>query len=169
MPNPIAFLLGAGASFPLGIPMMVGFYTTFREYLGRRHPHCFALLERLEGAATHPTHDLETLLSDLNTLAGLGPALALLHGDAAAHEKDVELARELRGYLDAFIVDTCERFDRVAAVRELQSLLAVREFGPLWIFTTNYDRIVEHACDQSGIDWTDGFQRPQACGRRLGG
>jgi hypothetical protein len=140
--------------------MMVGFYTTFREYLRRRHPHCFALLERLEAAATRPTHDLETLLSDLNILAGLGPALALLGGDAAAHEKEVGLARELRGYLDAFIVDTCERFNRTAAVSELQPLLAVREFGPLWIFTTNYDRVVEHACDQSGIDWTDGFQHP---------
>jgi len=160
MPNPIVFLLGAGASSPFGIPMMAGFYAAFRKYLAARHPHCFALLERLERSGRHPTQDLETLLSDLNAVAGLSIGLGLLGAAAAEHEEDVKLARELRGYLDAFIVDTCERFDQAASVRELQPLLALRDLGPLWVFTTNYDRIVEYACEQSEISWTDGFEHP---------
>ena len=68
------------------------------------------------------------------------------------------LLASLRGYLDAFIVNTCERFDRGAAARELVPLLRLREVGALWLFTTNYDRTVEYACEQNGIDWTDGFE-----------
>jgi len=160
MTNPVTFLLGAGAAFPFGVPMMTGFYADFREYLSRRYPHCFTFLERLERAGTHPTRDLETLLSDLSAVVDLNRGLTLLGVGSASHQPDVELARELRGYLDAFIVDTCERFDRASPARELQPLLALHELGPLWVFTTNYDRIIEYACEQSGISWTDGFERP---------
>jgi hypothetical protein len=78
MSTPIAFLLGAGASFPYGVPMMIGFYNEFREYIERRHPHCFALLRTLETHGGHSRPDLETLLSDLHAVLAVEQGLAAL-------------------------------------------------------------------------------------------
>jgi hypothetical protein len=158
MNNPIVFLLGAGASFPYGVPMMAEFYTEFRTYLQRRHPQCMNLLERLEQQGNHVRPDLETLLSDLSSVLNVDQALQLIGMDTTLVAADIENARELRGYLDAFIIDRCERFDREKSALEVQSLLALREIAPLWVFTTNYDRILELACDSQGISWADGFE-----------
>lgn len=157
MTVPIALLLGAGASFPYAIPMMAGFYREFKTYIDRRHPHCAQLLTTLEKNGAHPRPDLETLLSDLQSVLGLETGLSVLGKEPGTHE-EVGLARELRGYLDAFIVDRCERFEREKASRELPALLALRQVAPVWIFSTNYDRIIEHACETNGVPWTDGFQ-----------
>jgi len=163
MTSPIASLLGAGASYPYGVPMMTGFYAEFRTHLERRHQHCFALLKTLEEHGDHARPDLETLLSDLQSVLGLEVGLSAIGKEPATHE-EIAVARELRGYLDAFIVDRCERFDREKAGRELPALLALRKVAPVWVFSTNYDRIVEHACEANSVQWSDGFQSgaPQA-------
>jgi HEAT repeat protein/SIR2-like protein len=155
---PITFLLGAGASYPYGVPMMAAFYSEFRAYLERRHPHCFALMRTIESHADRSKPDLETLLSDLHSVLAVGAGLSLMGKDQATTMGDASVARELQGYLDAFIVDRCERFNWEKATRELPALLDLREVGPLWIFSTNYDRVVEHACDAHGVAWCDGFE-----------
>jgi len=157
MNNPIAFLLGAGASFPYSVPTMDGFYTAFKEHLQRRHRTHFALLSQFESSNRHPSYDLETLLSDLQLAASASDSLALLGVPSASVPlRTTELA-ELRAYLDAFIIDTCERFDRQSA-GDLSAMLALRQLGALWIFTTNYDRIVEYACEHANVEYSDGFE-----------
>jgi HEAT repeats/SIR2-like domain len=161
--TPISFLLGAGASFPYGVPMMAGFYSEFRAHVERRHSHCFALLRTLEEHGGHARPDLETLLSDLQAVAGVETGLSAMGKDVSTLG-EIAVARELRGYLDAFIVDQCERFDRERVSRELATLFELRRVAPVWIFSTNYDRIVEYACEANGVSWSDGFQvgSPQA-------
>lgn len=160
MNNPIGFLLGAGASHPYGVPAMAAFYSAFRDHLMKRHPRHFALLQRLESGKRHAAYDLETLLSDLQLAMMAQESLALLGVDVDdASLAAVDLA-ELRGFLDAFIIDTCERFDRQNSAVEMTAILNLQRFGPLWIFTTNYDRIVEQACEHNGIGFSDGFRAP---------
>jgi hypothetical protein len=133
-------------------------YTEFREHLRQRHPKHFGLLERLERGHIGGSFDLETLLADLLLATSAAPSLRLL--DVAVDPTSLfseELA-ELRGFLDAFIIDTCERFDRKTSASELLPILKLRALGPLWIFTTNYDRLVEQACEQNAIDSADGFE-----------
>lgn len=157
MSNPIAFLLGAGASVHYGVPSMAPFYKAFREHLQRRHPDHFKLLERFEAAGRHAAYDLETLLSDLQlaTSAMEGRGLLGLPNEGTG-ELTVQLA-ELRGFLDTFVIDACERFERERSAQELNTILQMRELGPLWIFSTNYDRVVEHACEQNQVTFSDGF------------
>lgn len=157
MNAPLTFLLGAGASLPFGIPVMTGFYNEFREHVRDRHPHCFSLLETFENTSRHDRPDLETLLTDLGHVTGLELGFQALNSDSSAVGTEIERARELRGYLDAFIVDTCERYEREKAVTELSPLLALSEIAPIWFFSTNFDRIVEHCCEHKGIAWSDGF------------
>jgi HEAT repeats/SIR2-like domain len=156
--NPISFLLGAGASYPFGVPMMAGFYREFREHLERRHRHCFGLLQKFEQNAPHANVDLESLLTDLNSILGVERGLALVGGNQSPIREEISVARELRGYLDAFVVDRCERFNREKAGSELATILALRQYGPVWIFSTNYDRIVEFACQANSVPCSDGFE-----------
>jgi hypothetical protein len=155
--SPIAFLLGAGASYPYGVPLMSGFYRDFTDHVAKRHPHCSAFLASLDARHAVPRSDLETLITDLQNILSLTTGLETLGYSEAAVTSGVEMARELRGYLDAFIVDRCERFDRDKASTELRPLLALSTDGALWVFSTNYDRIVEFACEANGIAWSDGF------------
>jgi len=157
MNNPITFLIGAGASFPYGVPMMVGFYREFREYLDRRHHHCFEFLTQVEQRAGHAECDLENLLSDLQSILSVERGLTIVGRDQGEVQEQISLARELRGYLDAFVIDRCERFDREKVRADFRSLLDLRQHGPLWVFSTNYDRILEFACEAHGISWSDGF------------
>ena len=157
MTNPIAFLLGAGASYPYGVPMMSGFYRDFTEHVARRHPHCSEFLASLDARHTSPKPDLETLITDLQNILSVTTGLEALGYSESAVTSGVEMARELRGYLDAFLVDRCERFDREKAATELRPLLELSSGNALWIFSTNYDRIVEFACEANGIGCSDGF------------
>lgn len=158
MSGPVAFLIGAGASYPYGVPLMVGLYDGFHELVERRYRRCLPLLELLTRPERHARPDLETLLSDLQeTIASAAHARSLGH-NLAGLEEQASLATELRGYLDAYIVDSCERFDRQRAFREMKRLLDLSAHGPLWIFTTNYDRIIEYACEHHGIVFADGFE-----------
>lgn len=158
MSYPLSFLLGAGASAPYSVPMMAGFYAQFRDYVENRHPECFLLLKDLESKADRKTNDLETLLTDLQLILGGTKAMSLLGVSQTDDVKEkLETARQLRGYLDAFIVDTCERFDREKSERELKAILELGTIAPLNIFTTNYDRVPEYVCEQMKLPFSDGF------------
>ncbi|HLA80907.1 MAG TPA: hypothetical protein VJP78_04635, partial [Thermoleophilia bacterium] len=159
-PNPVVFLLGAGASYPYGIPMMRGFYQEFRAHLVRRHPEALPLVERFEEKVGRDDADLETLLGHLQLVLGLPAGLEVLGAETRELDSQVQLARELQGYLDAFIVDRCQHFERERAFVELQSLFRLCRHGPLWIFTTNYDLVIEYVCERAGTRLTDGFDAP---------
>ena len=160
MRNPTAFLLGAGASLPYGIPMMAGFYEQFGEHLLRRHPQCVDLVGRFEAKTRPRNPDLETLLEHIQRVLSLPEALAALGAESDDLAAQVSLTRELKGFLDAFIVDACQRFDRRRAEREIGNLCRLRRFGPLWVFSTNYDLIIEHVCEQLKLPHADGFEAP---------
>ena len=158
--NPISVLLGAGASVPYGVPMMKEFYVTFKHFLTQRYPSCADLVGRLERRSGRQVHDLETLMTDLLAVAGIPEGLKKLGAEAQGISPDIAKAQETRGYLDAFIVDTCEAFDRSGAEKEVARLFSLCELGPLWVFTTNYDRVVEHAAAEGDVPFTDGFEDP---------
>src|SRR5689334_19541038 len=105
MTNPIAFLMGAGASYPYGVPMMSGFYRDFTEHVATRHPHCSAFLASLDARHSSPRPDLETLITDLQNILSVTTGLDALGYSESTVTSGVQMARELRGYLDAFIVD----------------------------------------------------------------
>jgi len=158
MSSSVIFLFGAGASYPYGIPMMAGFYSSFKKYISDRYPNCYELLMRFESTWGKTQPDLEQLLSALESVLNIEKGLNLVGTVTEKHKEDVLTAKELRGYLDAFIVDTCEQFGRKNAIRELTDLLELRNLQQLWLFSTNYDRILEYVCEQNNIKYSDGFK-----------
>ena len=96
----VGFLLGAGASFPFGIPMMREFYTQFIDYVRTSRAHCMPLIERLVGENANP--DLEVLIERLEQVRAIRFGLDILGNGGKDVTQRMDLADELRGYLDMF-------------------------------------------------------------------
>lgn len=161
----LTFLLGAGASFPYGIPMMRQFYLRFSEYIAKQRAHCRPLLDTLtagmDGAA-----DLELLIQRLEYVRAMRSGLAALGRDDDELRERIDLADELRGYLDAYLIETCEAFDRERVKSEFAPFVKLAHAQNATVFTTNYDRLVETAAAAADIPFADGFEpmssRPEA-------
>jgi NAD-dependent SIR2 family protein deacetylase len=153
----VAFLLGAGASFPFGIPMMRQFYEEFVAYVLKQRAHCAPLLEKImAGCGESP--DLELLIQRLEEVRGIRSGLAALGQRAGDLAEQISLADELRGYLDSFLIETCERFDADLVKRKFSRLVEFAHNRDAYIFTTNYDRLVEVSAASRDLRCADGFE-----------
>lgn len=155
----VGFLLGAGASYPFGIPMMRELYTGFSEYIATRRPHCSALMDRIADNA-QATLDLEALITQLDKIRAVRDGLEVLEKNAATDlGEDLEKADELRGYLDAYLIEVCEQFSRDKVEAILTRFVRFCHSHNSYIFSTNYDRLIETASDIESVPCADGFEQ----------
>lgn len=152
----VGFLLGAGASFPFGIPMMREFYERFISYIDLNRSHCMPLVRKIaEGAAQH---DLESFIQQLEQVRAVRQGLKVLGETEGEIYQRLELADDLRGYLDMFLIETCEKFNDEKVTTVLSKFVQFAGNRNSDIFTTNYDRLVEVAATSSGVVYSDGFE-----------
>lgn len=114
------------------------------------------LLEKLDQRHSGEV-DLETVITDLRDLRKATETitgLAEISKDLGTYAKD---ARLLHDHLMKFIITRCEKFDEQRAIRAYKPILELGNINPLWIFTTNYDRVIEYCCEMSNIQFSDGF------------
>lgn len=153
----VSFLIGAGFSASFGIPTMAPFYSDFISEARGRYPSLGASLERaISKIEAQP--DLESLLSVLNAASEVqsGVPQEFLTEEIRGWAFD---AVALRSHLLSYIVERCENFDRAMAAKQCAPLLkGVAERGAV-VFSTNYDRVIEHACRSAEIELADGFER----------
>lgn len=157
MSGKVAFLVGAGFSYPYGVPTMRPFFSDFVAEVKIRYPSLVPALDKaMYKIDENP--DLESLLSVLNgasdSVSGLPEELVTDEIQRWASE-----AITLRSYLLSYIVERCEAFDRQKAIEQCSPLLAGLATTGAIIFSTNYDRVVEHVCRSAGLDLSDGFER----------
>lgn len=157
MSEKVSFLIGAGFSAPFGVPTMGPFYSDFVEEAKSRYPTLTTSLDRaINKAGSEP--DLENLLSVLNAASEVGAGLPEdLLNDAIRDWATG--AGTLRGHLLSYIVERCESFDRARAVEACAPFAQGLGGSGAAIFSTNYDRVIEHACQVAGVELSDGFQR----------
>ena len=156
----ISFLLGAGFSAPFDIPTMSPFLGSFCDLAKHKYPQLSdTLTKHLDKLGNEP--DLESLLSSL------GKAERVLDG----LPQDIEINEEfnswqkqslyLKSHLISYIIERCERFDRNLATEILSPVMTRiytdSSIQKIHLFTTNYDRIIEHVCDTLDIEFADGF------------
>ncbi len=156
MMHKVGFLLGAGASFPFGIPMMRQFYEEFMDYVRTHRVHCLPLAEKLTEGTAVP--DLEYLIQRLEQVRAVRAGLAILGQSANGIGNDLALAEELRGYLDMFLIETCEQFNDAKVKAKLTRFIRLVHTHDAYVFTTNYDRLVEVAATAIGVPYSDGFE-----------
>ena len=163
----LSVLLGAGASFHLGLPAIRSVsLDDLKEMLsdagesltGEEESLLEKLLDGKDG-------DLEAVLGGLSASISYAEVWDVLSLPGGTGEIDPSVIRELRAKLNFSIARACELSEGSAA----DSSLAHREFfrkilssrrGELprvKVFTTNYDLAIEHALDRLGVPYFDGF------------
>ena len=156
----VVFLLGAGFSAPYGIPTMRPFLHSFRRMAQSKYPDLHDTLEQ-HFARLGDDSDIEELLSGLGKAERLSDAMPGGTIDSAELRVWQEQSRYLKSHLISYIIEQCERYDEesVKAVLSpsLRMLTDLAEIETVHIFTTNYDRIVEVACEEADIEYADGF------------
>ena len=160
MPMSVAFLLGAGFSAPYGIPTMRPFLHSFRRMAQSKYPDLYDTLE-LHFARLGDDSDIEALLSGLGKAERLAEAMPSGVIDSTELRVWQEQSRYLKSHLISYIIEQCERYDEEAVKAvlspSLRMLADLSEIETVHIFTTNYDRIVEVACEEADIEYADGF------------
>ncbi len=157
MSGKVAFLVGAGFSYPYGVPTMRPFFSDFVAEAKIRYPSLIPTLDKaLDKIEKEP--DLESLLSVLN---GASDSISGLPEELVTDEirRWASEAVTLRSYLLSYIVERCEAFDRQKAFQQCSPLLKGLATTGVTVFSTNYDRVVEHVCRSAGIELSDGFER----------
>jgi hypothetical protein len=152
----VAFLVGAGLSQPYGVPTMKPFYDQFRAHVTKNFPSCLPALDF--SGPTNAAADLESVISGLQSLIQTRQTLAQIGQPEEQMPPAVRAAEQAFGYLSAYVIDTCERFDRAKAQKELTPLIKLMADHSCWCFTTNYDRIPEVVAASMGLPVSDGFE-----------
>lgn len=160
----VLFVLGAGFSAPFDVPTMRPFLRSFEEMAKKKYPELVDTLQKHLSKLMDDS-DIEALLTSLGSaesvINSLPPEMPVSE-DLKQWEKE---SRFLKAHLVSYIIERCERFNRERAesvleplIRRLYQSSSIRETH---LFTTNYDRIIEHVCESCGIDFSDGFDKPR--------
>jgi len=159
--SPVILLLGAGASMPLGKPVMEQFVRGLVEQI--EYIENPALLLSLVSARGY---DLEKIMEDLETFLALDYISSFAFHSEPPYEASRSDAENLRSYIRHSIIREYRNIDANKAVNIYQPLLdeifshldSTNHCLP--IFTTNYDLAIESFCDlkYSQYDLVDGMQ-----------
>lgn len=153
---PLVFIIGAGASCAVGIPDIEGFYEEFKTYL-RQKKEDHSLVEEQEQRPMAEKPNLETLITglrDIQSSFGTFSRISTVPEDLKKHAEDAE---RLHNLLMSFVINSCNRFDQKRAVQYYRPLLEISKVKPIWVFTTNYDRVIEYCCEICDMPFSDGF------------
>jgi len=153
-PGPV-FLLGAGASFCAGLPGVRGLTELVRSKLRGTNQTAFKEVIHflIDNGIDNP--NIEEILSELfHRLSGL---------DLSTKERSrlTELFRKICLLIkDALLIDTPTEFHiefmkRIVSRRKAEP---AKKAPPIQIFTTNYDLLIELACEAQGISAINGFE-----------
>jgi len=159
--SPVILFLGAGASVPLGKPVMEQFIRDLVEQIGyTQNP---ALLLSLVSARGY---DLEKIMEDLETFLALDYISSFAFHREPPYEASRSDAENLRSYIRHSIIREYRNIDANKAANVYQPLLdeifshldSTNHCLP--IFTTNYDLAIESFCElkYSQYDLVDGMQ-----------
>ena len=171
---PIAFLLGAGVSIPIGIPAMSGIYSDFlkpsKSGITRSERSICELLIKKLGVMP----DLEEFLLAANAVGDFGASSLskFVEGcvstrsdgrriqdyrNRLAEKTDVLLSTRTR--ILQYLSETCFRFNRDRACVIFDNLVRVVADRGCPIFSTNYDFALEHVAIQRQLPIEDNFRQ----------
>jgi len=150
-----AFLFGAGASKPLGIPTT---NTMASQFL--RQSRNGQLINLVRKKTTNP--DIETVINVVRAVKNLPKNVGLnLIEDNKVFEKCKEMSalyHEVELTLSQFIRQKCLKPNLKTSIRLYKPLLELNDVAILKIFTTNYDTAIENVCRSEKIHFSDGFR-----------
>jgi hypothetical protein len=160
----VAFLLGAGASIPCGIPGMTQLSEEFKILIrdNSRLKDIVGIIEHFNG---QNELGIEHLLEKIHLLALLSQDgnSRMVQELFKLREEECglfDLLEQLRRKIVSFLIERCSEFDEDKAQELYRDFFDLRnEFdsGEMNIFSVNYDLCVETLCRTLEIDCSTGF------------
>ena len=151
----IIYLLGGGASFCAGLPGIFKLTSLVRSKLRNAHRSIFneIMQSLVENGVQAP--NMEEVLSEL--YYRLGGARSTGHDRQRFQETFYEICRCIQKCLE---VDSSTEYHKEFVRRLVNRRKAepAEKAPPVQIFTTNYDLLIELACDESCIVAINGFE-----------
>lgn len=161
--SPVVLFLGAGASVPLGKPIMKQFIERLAEQV--KSEDDARLLSFLISARGY---DLELIMGDLETLLSLDYVSSFVFDSEPAYEANRNDAAHLRSFIRHSMIREFRTIDNKRVVDVYQPLFNTifSHIDPtthcLPIFTTNYDLAIEKFCQEQPYphqyDLVDGME-----------
>lgn len=151
--NGFGLFLGAGASYEAGYPLMTTLTTTVLKSFNRTQ---IDLLKQLVYEELDDEIDVDSGIPNIEMISDL---LAIRAVKLGSEGKDYEqLLNKVRERI-VEILQSVKNPKLDYHVKLLESLRRIKEgqTSPLWIFTTNYDLLIERAATEVGIPIYDGF------------
>lgn len=151
----IIYLLGAGASFCAGLPGTFQLTELVRSQLQNMPRSTFEETIRSLTNSGVENPSIEEILSELCHRLS---ALALAHHDKERLEMTLEaICQSIRSTLKVDGPTECHKefVCRLVSRREAEP---AGKAPPVQIFTTNYDLLIELACEESGLVAVNGFE-----------
>ncbi|MGC1123261.1 MAG: SIR2 family protein [Candidatus Methanofastidiosia archaeon] len=159
----VMFLIGAGASRPMGIPTMKKFTGIFESTI-TTEPVLYSYYNKIKEKVNAEEMDIEELLVTLRRILSIGGDMAfdllnLRYSEQYQYfvKNDRYYYETILGRLLNFIRQKCIDYDRNMALDLYKPLLDLSREKKLHLFTTNYDSIIEDACVELHLDFEDGF------------
>jgi hypothetical protein len=157
----LSLLLGSG--FTTAVAFAAGVRATGMEIAAGSSPHAQAILEHATASAKKMGRGEANIEDQLRSAIAVLNGLDIIDEDAAEAVRD-DINKSLETFLYSLLATErgIAETDSAPASALLQSFLlsfasraASRE--RLHIFTTNYDRLIEHGCDYAGLRIIDRF------------
>lgn len=148
-------LLGAGASYCAGYPLMNELTKKTLSILDEIE---YEFIASLVQEQTGGILDRVKGVPNIEIINDLLESRMITIGESSESEKIEKLIEKIRGYIVEHIYDI-RRPDLNTHIKLFKSLKKIYEGKscPIWIFTTNYDLVLEYAASIAGIPLYDGF------------
>lgn len=145
--------LGAGASYEAGYPLMTTLTATVLQSFDRAQ---IDLLNQLVNDELNCEIDVVSGNPNIEMISDLLAMRAVTLGSEG------EVYEQLLNKIREKIVETLQNVKKPNLAYHLKLLESLRKIkegqtGPLWIFTTNYDLLIERAAAEVGVPLYDGF------------
>lgn len=160
----VIFLLGAGASVPAGIPTMKEFTNDFKKDIiksKKELKELYLSIEKKLNKTLSKTPDLENMLNAFDIIApddeeyqSIIDSFYELKSESTANRIQIlELKKMMINYikLKTFVKDS----NSIEYLKNIRHFIDV--FGPLHIFSVNYDTCIELFSENYLLEYTDGF------------
>lgn len=159
----LMFLIGAGASCPMGIPTMKGFTEAFEKNEEENYTHN-RIIQQVKNKIEKKDWDLESMISSLKRILFIEEEISFQvlelrycpQYDHFVKSEKTDYNSVLEELLN-FIRNKCLQYDESKASKLYRPILDLTEKFTLHLFTTNYDSIIEDVCIYRNTGFEDGF------------
>lgn len=152
----VGFLFGAGTSFEAGYPLMTGLTNAIFQQLDNSDKDIIETAVNLYNNSNRTKYNLENKIPDIELLLNMLIGLKLTQNGyyTFAYRLEQKIKQLISNYLRNILPTNIEYHSKL--LNYIKNRVGAN-YLPIWIFTTNYDLLIELSCAENNIYLENGF------------